>query len=396
MSVYSKTITAQASLPAQTQPLECYECGLSQCVPAIPHKHAARCPRCGASLGKHHINGHQRSLAFALAALVLLLVSLPFEFLRLNGQGQENAMSLLSSATSLVEQDFGFLAVLQVLAVIAFPLLVLACIIYLQAAVISQRHLSGLDRVFRVLFAILPWCMAEIFLLGVLVSLIKVSELAQLSLGSGFIAYGLFTLCMLAAIHYLDKHQLQYALDQQLAKRHIQPPRLTPRHRSRSLQFSWALLLTSVILYLPANLLPIMNTQLLGNEQPSTIIGGVRLLWQDGSYVVASIIVAASVVVPIVKLLILGWLILAVQWNLLGNQQARTRWYRIVEAIGRWSMVDVFVVAILVSLIQLDSMTVYPGPAAVAFSLVVILTMLAAITFDTRLLWKDVQNEHAN
>lgn len=79
-----------------------------------------------------------------------------------------------------------------------------------------------------------------------------------------------------------------------------------------------------------------MNTQLLGNEQPSTIIGGVRLLWQDGSYVVASIIVAASVLVPVVKLLILGWLILAVQWNLLGNQQTRTRWYRVVEAIGRW------------------------------------------------------------
>lgn len=155
-----------------------------------------------------------------------------------------------------------------------------------------------------------------------------------------------------------------------------------------SLQRTWALLLTAILLYIPANSEPIMRTTLLGQETVSTIIGGVVLLWQMGSYPIAAVIFIASVMVPVGKILALAWLSFSV-WR--GHRlwpRQRTALYRLTELIGRWSMVDVFVVAILVGLIQLgELMSIYPGVAALAFAGVVILTMLAANSFDPRLIW---------
>jgi paraquat-inducible protein A len=138
-----------------------------------------------------------------------------------------------------------------------------------------------------------------------------------------------------------------------------------------------ALVMTAIILYVPANVLPIMTTDQLGRSTDSTILGGVVLLIKLGSYPVAAIIFIASVLVPLGKLLALMALCCE-----------RTVLYRVTEFVGRWSMVDVFVVAILVSLIQLGGlMTIRPGIAALAFSGLVIVTMLAAESFDPRLIW---------
>jgi paraquat-inducible protein A len=151
-----------------------------------------------------------------------------------------------------------------------------------------------------------------------------------------------------------------------------------------------ALLIASVVLYLPANLLPIMTTDQFGRSQDSTIIGGVAILWNMGSYPVALVILIASVLVPIGKILTVATLC----WTIGGHQaispRQRTALYRMTEFIGKWSMVDVFVVAILVALIQITGIIVIrPGGAALAFAGVVILTMLAAESFDPRLIWDD-------
>lgn len=155
-----------------------------------------------------------------------------------------------------------------------------------------------------------------------------------------------------------------------------------------SIEKTWAWLITSVMLYIPANVLPIMHTRFLGSDTPNTILGGVVTLWHHGSYPIAAVIFVASVFVPIGKIVILSWLCLSIQ---LKNPQARrhkTYLYRLTELVGRWSMVDVFVVGILAALIQLGNiMTILPGPAALAFAAMVVTTMLAAITFDTRLIW---------
>ena len=155
-----------------------------------------------------------------------------------------------------------------------------------------------------------------------------------------------------------------------------------------SIQRTVALLITACILYIPANLMPIMTTQTLGSATDSTIVGGVLLLWEMGSYPIALVILIASVMVPIGKILALSVLCWLVHGRRRLTAAQSTRLYRLTEFIGKWSMVDVFVVAILVALIQIgDLMAVRPGAAALAFAGVVITTMVAAESFDPRLIW---------
>lgn len=155
-----------------------------------------------------------------------------------------------------------------------------------------------------------------------------------------------------------------------------------------SLQRTLALLITAVILYIPANVLPIMDTVTLGSGEPATILGGVVLLIQLKSYPVAAVIFIASVMVPIAKMLALFYLVWNARRRNPRNPVQCARIYRMTELVGKWSMVDVFVVAILVALIQLGGLlSILPGPAALAFAGVVIATMLAAHEFDTRLIW---------
>ena len=161
-----------------------------------------------------------------------------------------------------------------------------------------------------------------------------------------------------------------------------------------SLQRTMALLITAVVLYIPANVLPIMTTTQLGSAIDSTIIGGVVLLIDMGSYPVAAVIFIASVIVPSAKLVSLTWLCWSVSRRHSTSHRQRTTLYRVTEFVGRWSMTDVFVVTILVALIHLGGLLVItPGPAAVAFGGVVIVTMLAAESFDPRLIWDQLADQ---
>lgn len=161
--------------------------------------------------------------------------------------------------------------------------------------------------------------------------------------------------------------------------------------KTNSLQVTWALLITSIILYIPANFLPIMHTTFLGKETGSTITGGVILLWSHGSYPIALIIFLASVFIPVGKIIALIWLCMSGSNVKLAAQ--KTKLYRLTEFIGRWSMVDVFVVAVLVALIQMGNiMSIHPGLGALAFAGMVIVTVFAADSFDPRLMW-DAQNK---
>lgn len=163
-----------------------------------------------------------------------------------------------------------------------------------------------------------------------------------------------------------------------------------------SLQKTWAWLITSIVLYVPANFLPIMYTNLLGRQTESTILGGVVTLWEHGSYPIAIVILVASVLVPIGKIFVLAWLSISVYRRSSIALPQKVRLYRVTEFVGRWSMVDVFVVGILVALIQLGNiMTILPGAAALAFAAMVATTMLSAIAFDPRQIWVPLQKERA-
>jgi paraquat-inducible protein A len=158
--------------------------------------------------------------------------------------------------------------------------------------------------------------------------------------------------------------------------------------QSNSIQRTLALLFTACVLYIPANILPIMVTDQLGQSTPSTIIGGVVVLLEMGSVPIAAIIFFASVIIPSSKLAMLFYLCWSVRNGPPETVRQRTVLYRITEFIGKWSMIDVFVVAILVALINLTNLIViHPGTATIAFAGVVMISMLAAESFDPRLMW---------
>jgi len=157
-----------------------------------------------------------------------------------------------------------------------------------------------------------------------------------------------------------------------------------------NLQLTMAYLVTALLLYIPANLWPMMVTEKLGQIEYNTILGGIVLLWQEGSQPIAIIVFVASVLVPIIKFIILFMLCFSVYFSHVLCPSKRLKLYRLTELIGRWSMVDIFVVAILVALIQLDHLlNVQPGSGTIAFAAVVILTIMSAKSFDPRVLWDD-------
>jgi paraquat-inducible protein A len=160
------------------------------------------------------------------------------------------------------------------------------------------------------------------------------------------------------------------------------------RRKPDSLNRTWALALTAAILYVPANLLPVLTVISFGQGAPSTIVGGVVELVQAGMLPVALLVFFASILVPVLKLVGLAFLLASVHRRSTGRLRDRTRLYRVVEGIGRWSMVDVFMTGILAALVALGSLaTISPGPGAVAFCGVVVVTILAAMAFDPRLMW---------
>jgi paraquat-inducible protein A len=159
---------------------------------------------------------------------------------------------------------------------------------------------------------------------------------------------------------------------------------------------TWAFLIAAFVLYIPANALPIMDTSSLFDAQRDTILSGVVYLWTTGSWVTALIVFIASIVTPLLKLVTLSALVISVQRKSTWRPHLRARLYRVVSLVGRWSMLDIFVVAVLVALVQIQSIAVITaGPGAFAFGAVVVLTMFAAFSFDPRLIWDPVKAAHA-
>jgi len=168
---------------------------------------------------------------------------------------------------------------------------------------------------------------------------------------------------------------------------HLRKPDSTAR--------TWALLIAAMILYIPANVLPMMHTSSLFGSQSDTIMSGVVYFWTSGSWYLALIIFFASITVPLLKMISIVLLLISVQLHSRWQLNQRARLYRIVEIVGRWSMLDIYVVAVIVSLVQLQGLaTILPGPGAIAFGAVVVLTMFAAQSFDPRLMWDPSENKH--
>lgn len=180
----------------------------------------------------------------------------------------------------------------------------------------------------------------------------------------------------------------------------VECPRCGEPLRSRmasSIAKTWAYIVSAFILYIPANVFPITDTRTLFDDQSDTIFSGVVYLWKAGSWPLALLVFFASITVPLAKLIVLTGLTISVQRGSLRKPAQRTRLFRIVEFIGRWSMLDIFAVAILTALVQLKSLAeVTAGPAVLAFGAVCVLTILASHAFDPRLIWDPIDASGAD
>jgi len=162
--------------------------------------------------------------------------------------------------------------------------------------------------------------------------------------------------------------------------------------KPNSIARTWALLIAAVICYIPANLLPMTVVTSLGNTQEDTIISGVIYFLNHGQWPIGLVIFAASIVLPLAKIITLGYLLISVQRKSQWRPEERAKLYRMTEAIGRWSMTDIYVVTILVALVSLGNLaTVKAGPGAIFFGAVVVITIFAAMSFDPRKIWDNME-----
>jgi paraquat-inducible protein A len=164
--------------------------------------------------------------------------------------------------------------------------------------------------------------------------------------------------------------------------------------KPNSISRTWALLIAAYILYIPANLLPVMTVISFGKGEADTILSGVKELIHAGMLPIALLVFIASITVPVLKLLTLTYLLLSVHYKSRWRPRERTFLYRITEVVGRWSMIDIFMISILIALVKLEAVaTIEPGMGAISFASVVVLTMFAAIGFDPRLIWDRMEEQ---
>ncbi|MFK7915239.1 MAG: PqiA/YebS family transporter subunit [Pseudomonadales bacterium] len=408
------TIRFNAPEAAHAALIACRNCDRLQALPDLRAGQTARCGRCSHVLTEVHHESLERAFALAAAGLLLLILSASYPFLGVSAEGQLVQMTLLDSAVSLFQYQEPLLATLVFAFVFLLPTVLLCTQLLLLMLLLSRRFAWLTPWLTRLILGLASWNMVEVFMLGVLVSIAKLSTLATVQIGLSFWCFLGFALCTVATQATLDPYQLWRVVERnRFGPNHAVPAAGTvagcdrcgkvlaaQTHRCpvcaqrlqvripNSLQTTVALLATAIVLYIPANFLPIMSTTEFGVVIRSTIAGGIVLLWQDGSYPTAIVIFVASLLVPILKIVLLCWLCWSVYAEQRRGARQRSFIYRITEFVGRWSMVDVFVVALLVALFQFGTvLSVEPGAAALAFCGVVIVTMLAARSFDPRLIW---------
>lgn len=399
---------------------ECPECALVQRNPELPRGGSSKCVRCGCVLHRDRPDSLNRTLAFTIAGLVLFAVANSFPFLSFQMQGQVTETTLFTGIVDLYNQGKWEIAAVVAFTAVLAPGLQLLLLLVVLVPLTLDRMPGWLPSLFRLVRTLTPWGMMDVFMLGILVSVVKLAEMATIVPGTSLFAFVVLIFVLAAAQAALDPDliwsrvpviagvdrplmpgerrigcdvcELLVPLGAALQDgAHLRCPRCTDvlhLRKPNSLQRTWALVIAAVILYVPANLLPIMTVTSLGRTQSDTIMSGVVFLLTHGMWPLALVVFVASVFVPLLKLLLLIFLLLSMHMRSAWRPRERTRLYRITEAIGRWSMVDVYVVTILVALVRLGNLASIQAEAgAIFFCGVVVITMLAAMSFDPRLIW---------
>ncbi len=416
----------------------CPDCALVQRLPVVGRRHSAECRRCGRLLSGPATGKVDAPLALALAALLLLIPATVEPLLDVASHGAARTCWLWSGVTGLWAEGFVFLAVIVGAFCLAFPYIYLGTLIAVLASLrlAARAHLGP---VFRWIMGLRPWMMLEIFLVGCFVAYSRLRLVVGVHvLAGGWCLMGT-TAALLLALTQLDERTVWEALPlrpaAQRGSRHERPRgRLFGRRRAgegsepdraiactacellatgthageacprcgatlhdrkpHAFRITAALVTAGFMLYVPANALPVLTLVSLGHEQSNTIITGVLELIHNRLWPLALIIFLASIVVPLLKLCGLTWMLLATLQRSPRRLIARTRFFRFIDTVGSWSNIDVFVASVLVALLQFGTIAeARAGAGLTAFAAVVILTMTATRTFDTRLMWDASREE---
>jgi paraquat-inducible protein A len=415
----------------------CPDCGLVQRLPLVGRRHIAECRRCNRLLAGPATGRVDAPLALTLAALLLLVPATVEPLLSVASHGAARTCWLWSGITGLWGEGFASLAVIVGAFCLAFPYIYLAALITVLAALRLPRR-AHLGPVFRWVMRLRPWMMLEIFLVGCFVAYSRLRLVVGVHVLAGGWCLMAATGALLLAMTQLDERTVWEALPLRRERRsgtghgrsrgkppgrrhaaHGNPPRsiactacellATDTHpgnacprcgatlhdrKPGALRLTAALVAAAFMLYVPANALPVLTLVSFGHGQSNTIITGVLELIHNRLWPLALIVFLASIVVPLLKLCGLTWMLLATLQRSRRSLIARTRLFRVIDTVGSWSNIDVFVASVLVALLQFGTIAqARAGAGLTAFAAVVVLTMIATRTFDTRLMWDASRGE---
>lgn len=368
--------------------------------------------------------------AIVLATAITFVIAQFFPIVQLEVGGYATSATLLGAIRVLWTEQMKVVASVVFVLTMLLPAVELGSLTYVTMSLRRGRRPPGFDHLLRLVGLARRWGMTEVLMIGILITIVKMTSLAQVVVQPGLYAFGGLTLMLAIVVSFDPKilwnigehlpsrgqgrvaqkpfhyaaltkgvpllachscglvESLKYTVRHQYCARC--GARLHRRHPD-SVGRTWAFLLAAAILYIPANLLPVMYTHSLFGKEDDTIISGVVYFWTSGSPALAVIIFVASIVVPVLKLAALALLAWTAQRRSRWRPLQRTALYRVVEFVGRWSMLDIFVITLTVALVRFQSLAVITaGPGALAFCAVVVLTMIASMQFDPRLIWDPV------
>jgi paraquat-inducible protein A len=391
--------------------LGCPDCGSHQRMPAPEPRASVRCVGCGGVLERTHGRSFRLALACSMGTLLLLIPANLAMFLRTDALGVSRSSHLASAAGAMLRDGWPLLAAVVFLFVVVFPIVRFALLTIVLGALETGRRPRWLGRAFRYANRLQTWAMPDVFLIGLAVAYARLADSVAVQAGAGtlcFIAAGVLSLFVRAT---LDRQAvweriaptrtpqpLAEALEctdcEQLVGRHragAPCPRCTnPIHarKPEAMSRTIALTLAALLLYIPANIYPLATLPINYKPTTYTVLEGVIELAHAKLWDLAILVFTASFLIPFLKLAGIAWCVASVLRRSDRHLVWKTRTYRVVEEIGRWSMVDPFVIGAFVPVMNYNSL-VYgrAEPAAVPFTAVVILTIISAKTFDPRLMW---------
>ncbi|MCQ8241881.1 paraquat-inducible protein A [Rhizosaccharibacter radicis] len=432
------SVTAHPRIAVIDTACECHSCGFFQHLPELEPGQVASCQRCGAQIGRRRTNPRVSTpLAFTLTSTVLYVVAMASPLMTFDLYGRSRTVTLLTGPAEFMHENWTMLGLLVGFATALAPALAIGLMLLILYAA-SRPCLPGwAPMLLRWYERLRPWSMIEVYMLGVFVAYTKLIDLATVTIGAAVWALAALLFSMAATDSTLDTEMIWQRRRVASTTRRVNgrpvlvdttgctaetlpqvdhmvscvgcglvcaAPYPIPRRRllgecprcgglvrsrkSQSLQRTVALLASAVILYIPANLYPVMTIVKLNRGGGHTILSGVVELYEAGMLPLALLVFFASITVPILKIVSLAIMCWCTwrgsAWRLVG----RSRLYRLVDFIGRWSMIDVFMVSILIALVKFGGLgDIRAEPGAFAFAAVVVLTIFAANCFDPRLMW---------